>query len=147
VLAGDWWRPLTAPFVYVNTGYELIALTAIAVFGWLLERRHGPIAALIVFLAGGAGGMLLAAAVEPNPLASGGNGAALALLCAWAARDLLARLRGEDVEADAVGAAVVAGVLVAMPLAVDSASAVAGLGGVLAGFALGLPLARFSRAR
>src|SRR5436309_2976888 len=38
----DWWKLLTAPFTYDNTGYAIIALGTIAIFGWLLERRHGP---------------------------------------------------------------------------------------------------------
>ncbi|HZU40710.1 MAG TPA: hypothetical protein VE992_06645, partial [Solirubrobacteraceae bacterium] len=37
----DWWRLFTAPFVYTNTGYAFVALCAIALYGWLLERRHG----------------------------------------------------------------------------------------------------------
>ena len=37
-----WWRLLTAPFTYNNTGYAFVTLGAIALFGWLLERRHGP---------------------------------------------------------------------------------------------------------
>src|SRR6202035_5042381 len=36
-----WWRLATSPFVYRNTGYAFVALGTIAVFGWLLERRHG----------------------------------------------------------------------------------------------------------
>ena len=39
---GEWWRVATSPFLYTNVWYELVAVTAIAVYGWLLERRHGP---------------------------------------------------------------------------------------------------------
>ena len=38
-----WWRLLVAPFTYVNTGYAIVTLGAIAIYGWLLERRHGPL--------------------------------------------------------------------------------------------------------
>ena len=43
-----WWRLFTAPFVYENTGYLLCALAAAMLFGWLLERRHGPLVPLVI---------------------------------------------------------------------------------------------------
>ena len=58
----EYWRAVTTLFVYGQTGYEIVTLAAIFLFGWLLERRHGPWAPLLVFLAGGAGGMLIAIA-------------------------------------------------------------------------------------
>src|SRR3954451_218505 len=73
------WRTVTTLFVYGQTGYEAVALAAIFLFGWLLERRHGPWAPLLVFLLGGAGGMFLAIAGNDASVAVGGNGAALAL--------------------------------------------------------------------
>ena len=39
---GEWWQVLTAPFIHTNGWYQFAALGAIGVFGWLLERRHGP---------------------------------------------------------------------------------------------------------
>ena len=36
---------------------------AIAIFGWLLERRHGPVVVLALFLGAGATGALVASAV------------------------------------------------------------------------------------
>src|SRR4051795_4099172 len=35
-----WWRSFTSLFVYLSSGYEAVALGTIALFGWLLERRH-----------------------------------------------------------------------------------------------------------
>jgi membrane associated rhomboid family serine protease len=140
---GDhWWRLLTAPFVYDNTGYAVAALGTIALFGWLLERRHGPLVVIGLFAIGGVGGMAAAAAVSSDPVALGGNGAALALLAAWAVPDLLALNSGEEVEGDLIGTAVIAAVIALMPLAVKEASWVSGAVGALAGLAAGLPLAR-----
>jgi membrane associated rhomboid family serine protease len=138
--ADDWWHVLTAPFVYDNAGHQLISLAAIALFGWLLERRHGPLAVLVVFLAGGAGGYLLVAALDPSPAALGGHGAALALLLAWAVPDLHAIRRGGEVESDMIGVAVIAVVLALLPIAVPDASSLAALGGVIAGVVLGVGL-------
>jgi membrane associated rhomboid family serine protease len=135
-------RTVTTLFVYGQTGYEVVALGAIFLFGWLLERRHGPWATLLVFLAGGAGGMLLAIAGGDAGLAVGGNGAALALLAAWAMRDVLGRRVGRDDDSDLLGALVLAVVLICLPLASQEASALAGLGGGLIGIVLGLALSR-----
>jgi len=144
---GAWWHVLTAPFAYDNSGYAFVALFAIAIFGWLVERRHGPIPAALLFLAGGAGGMAVVAAVETVPLALGGNGAALALLIAWAIPDLLDVRRGRDIDGDLLGAGVFAVVLLLLPVATDWADPLAGATGVVAGAALGYPLARLAGSR
>ena len=139
-LDGEWWRLATGSLVYVNTGYALVGLLSIALFGWLLERRHGHLAPVAVFLVAGAAGLGLAAALETFPLAAGGNAAALGLLCAWAVPDLLQRRRGGDSDSDLLGAAVIAAVIVAMPLPAEEASWLAAAGGAAAGLVLGLAL-------
>jgi membrane associated rhomboid family serine protease len=138
-----WWRLLTAPFTYDNTGYAFAALLTIGLYGWLLERRHGPLPVLALFAVGGVGGIALTAAVEPVPVVLGGNGAALALLCAWAIPDLLALQAREDFDGDLLGTAAIAIVVALMPLVVKDASWIADGVGVIAGFSLGLPLAVF----
>ena len=138
----EYWRAVTTLFVYLQTSYEIVALAAVFLFGWLLERRHGPWAPLLVFLAGGAGGMLIAIAAGDATPALGGNGGALALLAAWVVRDLLGRRRGVEDDSDLLGVLAIAVVLVLLPLASYSASAVAGLGGGAIGLVLGLLLAR-----
>jgi membrane associated rhomboid family serine protease len=149
VLAGDphgeWWRVATTPFTYVSTGYAFVALTALAVFGWLLERRHGALVVLALFVLGGMGGAAVAAAVEADPVALGANGAALALLSAWAIPDLRAARRGHEIDGDLLGVAAFAAVLLLLPVAIVEADALAGLTGVLAGLAVGLPLASSRR--
>ena len=92
-LDGEWWRAVTTLFVYGSTGYEFAALAAIALFGWLLERRHGWWAPLRSSCVGGAPGCARRRRRRAS-VALGGNGAALALLAAWAMRDVLGRARG-----------------------------------------------------
>ena len=141
----EWWRVLTAPLVYVNTGYALVALVTIALFGWLLERRHGHVAAMAIFLICASAGMALAAGAETFPIAAGGNGAALGMLCAWVLPDLLARRAGEETESDLLGAGVIAAVVAVMPLVAEEADWLAGAGGALAGLACGLLLSAVRR--
>jgi membrane associated rhomboid family serine protease len=139
---GHWWRLVTAAFTYNNTGYAFAALAGIAVFGWLLERRHGPLVVLALFAIGGIGGLAATAAVYPFPVALGANGAALALVVAWATPDLLDLRAGREIEGDLIGAGVFAAVLALMPLAVKEASWVSGGVGALAGIVIGWLLAR-----
>src|SRR5918995_5350365 len=79
-LDGDWWRPVTTQFLYGGTGYEVAALSAVAIFGILLERRHGWWAPLSVLLVGGTLGMLVVVGLDENSVAVGGNGGGPALL-------------------------------------------------------------------
>jgi membrane associated rhomboid family serine protease len=139
---GQWWRVATSLFLYGNAWYELATVLAIGVFAWLLEQRHGPFVVLGLFILCGAGGVALTVAIDPTPLAIGGNGAALGLLAAWAVPDLLARTRGEEYEGDLLGTLVIALVVLLMPLAVLEASAIAGFFGAAAGLLCGLVLAR-----
>jgi membrane associated rhomboid family serine protease len=141
-----WWRLFTAAFTYDNTGYAFAVLGTIALFGWLLERRHGPLPVLALFLVGGVGGIAAASLVYQTPYVMGANGAALAMLVAWAIPDLLDLQAHRDLDGDLIGTAVIAAVVALMPLVAPSASWVAAGVGVLAGVAIGLPLARFRAA-
>ena len=139
---GEYWRGLTTLFVYGQGGYQAVVVASLALFAWLLERRHGWWAPLLVFLACGAAGSALAIGVDPNPLAAGANGAALGLLAAWVVRDLLARRRGEEIEGDLLGVLVIAIVLALLPAASPEANVFSGIGGAVAGLVLGLGLSR-----
>jgi membrane associated rhomboid family serine protease len=130
-----------APFTYTNTGYAIVALATIAVYGWLLERRHGPILVLALFAIAAIGGAAVTATDSTLPLALGANGGALALLIAWALPDVLSLRAGREIEGDLLGTAVVAVVVALMPLVSPGASWVSDGVGALAGLVIGLPLA------
>jgi membrane associated rhomboid family serine protease len=142
-----WWRLLVAPFTYATTGYAFVTLTAIGIFGWLMERRHGPAPVLVLFAVGGIGGTAASIAVNSGSLWFGANGAALALMVAWAIPDLLAMRAGEDIEGDMIGAGIFAVAVALMPLATLEASWLSDAVGVLTGALLGLPLARMQQVR
>jgi DNA-directed RNA polymerase subunit RPC12/RpoP len=133
---------LGTTFTYSRTGYELACLFAIGLFGWLLERRHGHWAPLLVYGAGSAAGLALALAADSQALVLGGNAGALALLCAWVVRDLLAMRDRQELDSDMLGVAVIAIVLALLPAAVVEADPLAGAGGAIAGLLIGLVLAR-----
>jgi membrane associated rhomboid family serine protease len=141
-LDGEWWRLVTTLFIYDSTGYAVVALGIVFLFGRLLERRHGSWAPTLVFLLGGAAGSALVVAADEGGVAYGANSGALALIAAWTLRDVLARRRGEEDEADLIGVLAFAVVLVLLPLVTYDAHSLAGLGGGVAGLVLGLVLAR-----
>ncbi len=142
-LGTDWWRVFVAPFIYANTGYAFITIAVIGLFGMLLEHRHGPILVLALFLVGGAGGLAVAAkAGTGGGFVMGGNGAALALLVAWAMHDAVAMAGGHEHEGDLLGTAVLGVVVALMPLAAQDASWLADAVGVAAGVIVGYPMAR-----
>jgi membrane associated rhomboid family serine protease len=136
-----WWRLITSSFVYSNTGYAFITLGAIAVFGWLLERRHGPLPVIALYAVGAVGGTAAAAAIYSVPVALGANGGALALVVAWAIPDLLSLRRGAEIEGDLLGALAIGVAVALMPLVVPTSAWIADAVGVLGGAAIGLPLA------
>ncbi|MDQ3740135.1 MAG: rhomboid family intramembrane serine protease, partial [Actinomycetota bacterium] len=90
---GEWWNVLTAPFVHFSDWYQFAALGAVGVFGWLLERRNGPLVVLLTWLLGASGGMAVTKLVEADEFAVSATGGALALLVAWALPPLLERRR------------------------------------------------------
>ncbi len=136
------WRAFTTLFVYQATGYEAVTVGTIALFGWLLERRHGWWAPLLVFALAGAGGAYVAVVVAGEGIALGANGAALGMLAAWTMRDVLGRRKGFEDDSDLLGVLAIAAVLVLLPLATTDASGVAGVVGGVVGIVLGLLFSR-----
>jgi hypothetical protein len=141
---GHWWRLFTTQFAYQDGIYAFVTLLSVAIFGWLLERRHGPAVVVALFIGAGVAGGLLACAVYSLPVVGGANAGALALLAAWAAPDLRAARAGDYYEGDLMGAAAFAALLLVLPFGIHEANWLAGvLGGgmgLLAGYGLsGLP--------
>jgi hypothetical protein len=64
------------------------------------------------------------------------------MLTAWSMRDVLGRRAGREDDADLLGVLAIASLLVLLPLAVEEANSLAGLGGGVAGILIGLVLAR-----
>ena len=77
-LHGDWWKLLTTQFSYLDGWYAFVTLLVIAIFGWLLEQRHGPAVVLALFLGAGAAGRSWRSPPIPLPVIVGGNAGALA---------------------------------------------------------------------
>src|SRR5215217_5498630 len=94
-VSDDPWLFLTASFVNENTSAQLAAVVGLGLFGWLLERRHGALLVVGLFLLCGPVSLAIAASLASDALVYGTHGAALGLLCAWLVPVLLARRRGD----------------------------------------------------
>jgi membrane associated rhomboid family serine protease len=136
-LHGDWYRLVSTQFTYSNGFYMFTALVAIALFGTLLERRHGPLFVLALFFFCGVAGTLVAVAAFQDSFIAGANGAALGLLCCWAIPDVRALRAKHFYDGDLLGTAAIAGALLGMPLAIPAANWLAGLTGGAIGLAVG----------
>ena len=136
----EWWRYLTAPFAYTDVGYLFVVALGLAIFGVGLERRLGTAATAVLLVASGALGMLaaglIANAQDGISVIAGGNGMALGALAAWLAIRRAEARRAVAVDYDAIGVAVAAGVLLALPIFESTADVFAGLvGGAVGGLA------------
>jgi membrane associated rhomboid family serine protease len=149
-VGNEWWRFFATPFVFPNAspslfahiGYAFVSLVAAGIFGTLFERRFGPIVAGITFVLCGAAGSAISTAASVFPVL-GANGVALGLLAAWLVDDQLARRRGDDRENDLLGVAVIAGLLLLLPVADTDASWAAGIGGAATGAIIGAIVSPF----
>jgi hypothetical protein len=145
-LEGEWWRLFTNLFAYSQRFpaevYLLAVLLSVGVFGWLVERRHGPLVVLALFFGAGVGAGLLAEALYPLPVLSGGCAGALALVACWAAPDIQSLRKREYYDGDLLGAGAFAVVLLAMPWALPEVSWLDCLTGGLIGLGAGLGLGR-----
>ncbi len=138
------WRVFTTPFVDGSAWGQFACLLCVAVFGVLLERRHGSFLLLGLWLLSASGGAALVAGLERFPIVLGANAGALAFLAAWAVPVLLARRRRplDDDDADLLGVLVIGIVVAALAISGSGYSALAGAWGVVVGALAGLVLAR-----
>jgi len=137
---GEWWRFLTAPFVYADVGYLFVVAVGLAIFGLGVERRLGSVATAALLLASGALGMVAASGIASAQgdivVIAGGNGMALGAVAAWFALRRAEAHRAIDQDYDQVGVIVAAAVLLALPIFESTADVFAGLaGGVVGGLA------------
>jgi membrane associated rhomboid family serine protease len=146
-IGGDPWRFITASLLNDGTAAQFAAVVGIGLFGWFIERRHGAIVLILLFLLCGPGALAAATAIDPGAAVFGSHGAALGLLCAWTVPALMQRQRGGgDDDYDMLGVAVIAAVLLLVPL-MSQGSALAGFIGAAIGALAGLLLGSLKPAR
>lgn len=135
----DIWTLVTAPFLQYWFGYGFVCLGVFAMFGSGIERRFGWWAVLLVWLIGGAFGILAEGLLVSVPNSFGAYGAAACAFVTWT----IVVMAQEDLrDQDTLGLCAVAAVMCALPLATESASAWTLIGGIVAGGICGAVLSR-----
>ena len=82
--AGEWWRGLTAAFLYGGTMHILFNMYFLYIFGPRLESQVGSVAFSGIYLASAAGGSLATYLFSPSDILSvGASGALFGLFGAW----------------------------------------------------------------
>ena len=149
-VGSDWWRYLTAPWVFDDAGYLFVVAVALAIFAPGLERRLGAIPTALLLIAAGSLGMLAAVGIDSTidggvVVAAGGNGVALGALCAWyVIRRHEADALSDD-SPDWIGVLIAAAVLLLLPVVDSLANFPAGVAGGIVGALAGLAATAFRR--
>jgi membrane associated rhomboid family serine protease len=141
---GEWWRLFASLFIHFGALHLFVNMWALGIFGPLVERLYGSINYLCIYLASGLAGSLASLSWHPDVNNAGASGAILGILGAM----LAAQLRsGESFPSNVVrplrdttlvflGWTLYAGFT---SKGIDNA---AHLGGLAAGFIIGLAAAR-----
>ena len=137
-VVAEWWRFISAPFVYEDAGVLFAIGLVTLLFGPGLEQRLGSAPTLILLVACGALGLLGAFAIDDQrgvaTVLAGGNGLALGAVAAWW---VTVKNDGAVEEVDRIPVAVAAVAIVLLPLFVSDlslwAAPIGGAVGALAG--------------
>lgn len=141
---GEWWRLFTSLFIHFGIAHLVLNMIALVMFGPLVERLYGSVNYLLIYLLAGIAGSLASLSWGPDINSAGASGAIFGILGALLAAQLRA---GDTFPPDILrpirntalaflGFSVYAGFKYK---GIDNA---AHLGGVVAGFLIGLVAAR-----
>jgi len=141
---GEWWRLCTSLFIHFGIIHLAFNMWALAAFGPLTERLYGSVNYLFIYLLAGVGGSLASIAWHPNINSAGASGAIFGILGAL----LAAQVRtGRTFPSSVVSplrnsTLVFVGYALFNGLATKGVDEAAHLGGLAAGFLIGLVMAR-----
>lgn len=135
------WQLVTTAFLQYSFGYGFVCLGIFALFGAGLERRHGALAPLAVWILCSALAVLAEAVIAPVPVTFGAYAPAVGAVLAWT---LVVAQREDLRDHDTLGLATIGFVLCALPIATDAARVWALLGGILGGIVCGAILSRIT---
>jgi len=138
VAAGEWWRMLTVTLVHANLTHILFNMLALYNLGPQIERELGAVRLLALYGASAAAGSALAFLLGgPGDVGVGASGAIFGLFGLWLASAVRRRATAHG-RALLSQLGLILAVNAAIPFIVPNVSWQAHLGGLLAGFVLGL---------
>jgi rhomboid protease GluP len=141
---GEWWRLLTSMFVHFNISHIFTNMISLVLIGTTLEAQCGHVRFLVFYVTGGLAGNLLsffaAGDAKANVVTAGASGAVFAILGAYLALAIIWR-RNYMARGNLVLAFAAVGYMFIRSMGAD-VDTLAHLGGLLAGFGLGILLCR-----
>ena len=141
---GEWWRLLTSLFIHFGVIHLAFNMWALATFGPLTERLYGSVNYLLIYLIAGVTGSLASISWRPDINSAGASGAIFGILGAL----LAAHLRNKKTMPSSVLQPLRTSTLVFVGYALLNGFTTTGidvaahLGGLTAGFLIGLVAAR-----
>jgi membrane associated rhomboid family serine protease len=143
-LHGEWWRLVTCCFLHLGVIHIAMNMFILLQAGAFAEALFGRVRFLLLYLLAGIGGSLASAFRQPPVVSVGASGAIFGVYGAILAFLLMQRraVNPESAGKIAKGAGVFLVYNLAFGVAVPGVDLSAHLGGLVAGFLVGLPLAR-----
>ena len=147
VADGQYWRLLTAMFVHVGIWHSLFNSMALFIFGRPVERFFGHTRFIVIYLLAGLSGSVASFLFNSVAVAAGASGAIFGVLGALIAFFVVQRsVLGDMAQRNIYGLLLLVGINLWFGLAVPGIDNWAHMGGIMAGFLLGLALAPEYRA-
>jgi rhomboid protease GluP len=141
---GEWWRLFTSIFIHFGITHLVFNMIALVMFGPLVERLYGSVNYLLIYLLAGIAGSLASLSWRPEINSAGASGAIFGILGALLAAQLRA---GETFPPDILRpirntALLFLGLSLYAGFKYKGIDNAAHLGGLAAGFLIGLAAAR-----
>jgi rhomboid protease GluP len=141
---GEWWRLLTAMFLHFGVYHLAVNMAVLASVGPLAERLFGKVGFIVLYMFAGIGGNIASLTVNPVTTSAGASGAIFGIYGGLFGLFLRQRrsFPVETLRSQALGAALFIGYNTVYAMGKPGIDMAAHVGGLLAGFGLGLALAR-----
>ena len=142
VAAGEYWRLFTAMFLHFGVAHLFFNSLALLIFAQIVERSYGHVRFVVIYLLTGLVGSIASFVFNPLAIAAGASGAIFGVLGALAAyfvaqRDML----GSFGRRNLIGILILMGVQLFYGFGTEGVDNWAHMGGLAAGFPIGLALA------
>ena len=140
---GEYWRLFTAMFLHVGVYHLAFNGFALFIFGPLVERAYGPVRFVTIYVLAGLFGSVASYLMNSISIGAGASGAIFGVLGALAAFFVTQRktMSGGMAQRSLVGLVVLAGINIIYGFVSPGIDNWAHIGGLAAGFILGLALA------
>ena len=142
IAGGEYWRLFTAMFLHVGILHLASNSFTLLIFGRMLEGIYGPVRFALIYLVAGLFGSVASYLLNPISTSAGASGAILGVLGALVAFFLARReTLGEMGRQTLTGLAVIAAFILLFGFTQPGLDNWAHVGGLAAGFAIGMALA------